>query len=124
MRLAIAPDYNICRNGRVWSSFRKKYLRHSDDGNGYRIIRLKTINGPKMFRVHRLVALAYLPNEMMLKEVNHKDGNKTNNHVNNLEWINHQANIYHFYNSSDPQTRFNKYVEDGLDIEIALYTLC
>ena len=46
-------------------------------------------------RVHRLVVMKYLPNPMYYEQVNHKDGDKSNNHVNNLEWCSGAFNIRH-----------------------------
>lgn len=46
-------------------------------------------------RNHRLVAFHFLPNPLSLTEVNHKDGNRDNNHFSNLEWINHHGNTLH-----------------------------
>jgi hypothetical protein len=48
-------------------------------------------------KVHRLVALAFIPNPKGLKEVNHKDSNKLNNHAENLEWVTKSENILHNY---------------------------
>lgn len=47
--------------------------------------------------VHRLVAAAFIPNPDNLPMVNHKDGNKQNNNVNNLEWSNKSLNALHYY---------------------------
>lgn len=63
----------------------------TDDGRGYDRVSL----GDKQYRIHRLVAEAFIPNPLNLPEVNHKDGNKKNNCVENLEWITHQENIIH-----------------------------
>lgn len=66
-------------------------LTKTDDGRGYDRVRL----GDKQYRIHRLVAEAFIPNPLNLSEVNHKDGNKKNNCVENLEWVTHQENIIH-----------------------------
>lgn len=49
----------------------------------------------RTFRVHRLVAMAFLPNPQNKKEVNHIDGNKENNSLENLEWSTRQENAQH-----------------------------
>ena len=58
-------------------------------------IRLLHNGKRKSHLIHRLVAKAYLPNENNLAEVNHIDGDKTNNNVDNLEWVNRKTNIKH-----------------------------
>lgn len=49
----------------------------------------------KTYKVHRIVATVWIPNTGNLPEVNHKDGNKQNNHKDNLEWVTHHQNIIH-----------------------------
>ena len=63
--------------------------------NGYVYIFLMKDNKSKNFRLHRLVAEAFIPNPENKLQVNHKDGNKLNNNVNNLEWCTHRQNINH-----------------------------
>jgi hypothetical protein len=73
--------------------------------DGYHKVMLQTTtHGRKRFFVHRLVAEAFLPNVKKLSSVNHKDGNKTNNCVENLEWISVRDNNRHAFS-----TGLNKY---------------
>lgn len=62
---------------------------------GYFQVGLSVKNKRKNIYVHRLVAKAFIPNPYNKPDVNHKDGNKKNNHVNNLEWVTHSENIRH-----------------------------
>lgn len=62
---------------------------------GYELIRLPVYGDVKNFKVHRLVAQSFLPNPDKKRTVNHKDGNKLNNCLSNLEWNTHKENIRH-----------------------------
>lgn len=82
---------NIKRNG--------KELKKALDRKGYYYVNV-SINGKvKATRVHRLVAQAFIPNPLNKREINHIDGNKINNVVNNLEWATHQENMKHASNN-------------------------
>ena len=77
--------YKISNFGRVWSIRRKLFLKPVD--KPYLRVRLYSIDGTnKMFSVHRLVAEAFIPNPDNLPCINHKDENKMNNCIDNLEW--------------------------------------
>lgn len=65
------------------------------DTKGYFVVSLANNDRGKWVRVHRLVATAFLPNPHNLPEVNHKDGNKQNNNVDNLEWVTRSQNNLH-----------------------------
>lgn len=71
-----------------------KARKHS---NGYLRVMLSINNKHYDRYIHRLVAKAFLTNENEYKEINHKDGNKTNNYVSNLEWCDRSYNNKHAY---------------------------
>ena len=73
----------------------ERLLRPTDNGNGYLIIALKRRGKRKNGYVHRLVAQAFLENPDGKNEINHKDYNKYNNNVENLEWCDRIENIHH-----------------------------
>lgn len=67
-------------------------MKPNKDTKGYHQVGLRNDDGKKMCVVHRLVAMAFLPNPNNYDQVNHKDENKTNNCVDNLEWCNNKYN--------------------------------
>lgn len=87
--------YEVSNWGRVKSlKFGKeRILKLFKDTSGYLCVKLCKNTNKCQFKVHRLVAEAFLPNPDNLPCVNHKDECKTNNNVNNLEWCNSKYNI-------------------------------
>ena len=63
--------------------------------NGYAVIMISIAQKFKLAHIHRLVAMAFIPNPDNKPQVNHKDMDKTNNHLENLEWCTHQENMAH-----------------------------
>ena len=86
------PEYHVYPNGKIWSTLTKKWLKLSKDSDGYRELK---INAKRRIKAHRLVAELYLPNPDNLPFVNHLDGNKQNNHIENLEWASPAMNSNH-----------------------------
>ncbi len=94
--------YQVSNMGRVLSLPRYKKKKHKYQThynirkqrikNGYWCVNLSKQNKVKWIGVHRLVALAFLPNPDDLPFVNHKDESRTNNSVENLEWCTHEYN--------------------------------
>lgn len=90
MRKYKDTSYFITEDGKVWSDKTNKFLKTYKRDNGYLSVSL----GRGVVKlVHRLVAETYLPNPSGLPEVDHLDANKSNNHVNNLEWVTHEENM-------------------------------
>lgn len=84
--------YKISNLGRVYSVQRKKIKNTFIDKGGYVRVQLYYNYTQKGFLVHRLVAKAFIPNPNNYPQVNHKDENKLNNCVNNLEWCTNKYN--------------------------------
>ena len=78
--------YAITPEGEVWSYRRKKFLVPRKGRNGYLQAGLWKNGKGKNHYIHRLVSEAFIPNPENLPQVNHKDENKENNSVENLEW--------------------------------------
>lgn len=78
--------YYVTSGGHVENSNHHR-ISLNDNGNGYLQVSLNSNGKRKNFYVHRLVAISFIPNPNKLPEVNHIDGNKSNNSVNNLEWV-------------------------------------
>ena len=97
--------YQISNTGKVRSQgdnrgnksgkWRLRSLSKTHDG--YLKVRLIHKKKDKTCRVHVLVARAFIPNPDNFDTVNHKDGDKTNNHVDNLEWTNRSQQMIHAY---------------------------
>jgi hypothetical protein len=76
---------------------RGKRLKRHLDGHGYWNVNMVVDGRHKVVKVHRLVALAFIPNPDNKPEVNHIDNNPRNNNVSNLEWCTHKENMYWMY---------------------------
>ena len=107
-------NYYIYDNGDVLNIKTEKILKGSIGKNGYKYYRLSKNGNKKMHYAHRLVAEAFLENLNDLPVVNHKDGNKLNNNVDNLEWVTYTENIAHAHSNELIQKRkkSNYYKED------------
>lgn len=101
-------NYIIYEDGSIYSKYKQDFLKPLTDSKGYKYISLKHTNSilscPK---VHKLVMLAFIGCQDNM-QINHKDGNKSNNHLNNLEYVTNEENRVHA-------------LENGLKNEIPYY---
>lgn len=81
-------NYSVSNKGRIRNNKTGKILRNRRTKVGYCNV---TING-KCYRTHRVVAEVFIPNPQNLPQINHKDENKSNNVVENLEWCDNRYN--------------------------------
>ena len=85
-------NYEVSNLGRVRNITTGKVLKPVLDGRGYYKANLYKQNKAYTRSIHRLVATEFIPNSDKLPEVNHKDEDKTNNSIENLEWCSHYYN--------------------------------
>jgi hypothetical protein len=104
-------NYEITKSGNVYSKTTKKWLKKRFT-RGYHNVALYENGKITYYSVHRLVAIVFLPNPNNLPLVNHKDGNKFNNNVDNLEWISHSDNCKHARDTGITSARSLKSVQE------------
>lgn len=89
-------NYIVFENGDIFSNYCNRFLKPDITKHGYKQVTLYINNKPFRIKVHRLVALLWLGKEPKDKPtVNHKDGNKLNNHYTNLEYASYYENNKH-----------------------------
>lgn len=109
----IDQKYSISPDGYVINTITNKLVSFNKDDKGYMKARLysplsKNNDGRKPFRLHRLVAKAFLSNFSDELQVNHINGDKSDNRVENLEMVTGSQNMFHAWNSLDSSLRKEK----------------
>lgn len=93
--IADAPNYAVSSEGRVQNLVTGRILKDGPNSGGYPCVKLYANGKNSQYRVHRLVMNAFCPTDDPSLTVNHIDRDKTNNSIQNLEWVSHNDNIKH-----------------------------
>lgn len=113
--------YQISNLGRIKSlkNPKEKILKNNKTSRGYLEARLSSNGKIRHFSIHRLVAENFISNTNNLPEVNHIDGNKLNNNMENLEWITRSKNNLHAYRTKLRKVTQKQREASRINIEIA-----
>src|SRR3990167_4817939 len=87
--------YLFYEDGRIWSYISNKFRQPFLTKEGYYVVGLMFGGRRKTFSLHRLIARSFIPNPYRLPQVNHKNGNKADSRVTNLEWCTREHNVRH-----------------------------
>lgn len=87
-------NYEVSSYGNIRSKKRRVNLKPNIGTHGYYYVQCGSKNSKTL---HRLIAIAFIPNPKNLEQVNHKDGNKLNNNIDNLEWVTRADNARHSF---------------------------
>jgi len=90
-------NYIITDVSQVFNVKRKKLIKLQLDKDGYLVVQLWKNSKAKKFKMHRLVAMAFIPNPENKPQVNHINGIKYDNSIENLEWVTQSENMLHAY---------------------------
>lgn len=97
----ISNHGNIRRNPDApYKHKNKEYVKPYINNKGYSCVHFYKNSKMYSFLIHRLIAIAFIPNTNNLPDINHIDGNKLNNDVSNLEWCTHQQNMQHAWDNN------------------------
>lgn len=106
---------------------KEKYMRFTNNSNGYPMFRPQRNKEKQVHVVHRIVATAFIPNPENKPCVNHKDFDKTNNRLSNLEWVTYRENTLHatqngvLVSYKGRESNLAKYTEEQVK---EVYSLC
>lgn len=94
------PNYEISETGKIRNKKSMWIIKSRPGGTSpYMVVTLIKDGSPVTRLLHRLIAIAFIPNPDNLKIVHHKDGNKLNNSIDNLEWTTTSKNNQHAYDT-------------------------
>ena len=116
------PGYSVSPDGVVYSSKRgdQHHPLSPSLSSGYAQVKFSNGDIKKNYQVHRLVAELFIPNPKKLDIVNHIDGDKLNNAVSNLEWVDRKGNAKHYETHLAPKYRADRKAKKDNDLKARL----
>ena len=100
-------NYEACENGQIRDKDTKKIISQWKDKDGYLLVSLSR----HLYRAHRIIASTFISNPNNNPVVNHKDFNKSNNCVNNLEWTTYSENTKHSFSGKHREEGIKEWVK-------------
>ena len=91
--IPVDDNYEANTEGQIREKLSHKILSQWYDKDGYLLVNLSR----KIYRAHRIIAMTFIDNPQNEPVVNHKDFNKANNHIDNLEWVSYSKNSQHSF---------------------------
>lgn len=113
-RIVFRNGTDHLRKGDIMSQIKNSF--------GYMTVQLTMDGKRKILLTHRLIAAAFIPNPKNKPQVNHKDGNKTNNHISNLEWCTASENVIHANETGLADFKKNRKVYSGEECGASILT--
>lgn len=108
------PHYKASEDGRIWSEYSRKFLVSSPQfDTGYTSVELFENGKRKRFMVHRLIALAFIPNPNNYPVINHKNEIRDDNRASNLEWCTQKYNV-NYGSCIEKRKRNHVYTKENL----------
>lgn len=109
------PNYLVSENGEIYSKRFKKKLTPKVNWDGYHRVQIWSNNKCHMISWHRIIAETFIPNPDNKPIVNHKNGIKSDNRVENLEWCTQSENIKHAFNNGLSKPQLNGKLSKRID---------
>jgi hypothetical protein len=114
-------NYCVTEDGKVYSKIHNRFLKLTESHHNYLRVKIRNKNGYKIFSVHRLIAIVFLPNPENKPQVNHINGNKKDNRVINLEWATREENMQHAFKTGLMKNFYNSAHKIVLNIENGVF---
>ncbi len=108
-------NFEVSNLGRVRNKKNGRITVGTQNEKGYLRVSVYIDGKTKSMKVHRLVAKAFIPNPNEFPEVNHKNGDKTDNRVYNLEWVTHEQNVKHAFAKGLADDRNKKITDEQIE---------